>query len=485
MNLYPRSILSLILLGNMLVALPLLGAAGYTAYALNELVQQGEHSMHQASSLATLERTLPEKLEQMAGSLRQYQSRHEPAVLATYAVQRKELREQNAQLGAIPLLAPMVDKEASPLLAKEEEAYRRLQHSGQQSALDEPEIEALKLSIDHLKTSYHALLDQGEHQLIESDRHAFSAHIEYLRQELLLAQTLALIVVAIVLWLSRRQLSKQWHRFEHAVWALGKGRLLHQISIRGPDDMQRVGRRLEWLRCRLLALEEQRTLGLRHLSHELKTPLAALREGASLLQESAVGPLTEAQRKIVAIMHSNVLRQQELIDGLLKLQQIGDDGHHLRKATVALDGLLRQVLATHQLAARKKKLRLAGSLEAIEAYGGREELLTICDNLISNAIKFSPPGEQLYIALSRQQDEAVIDVADNGPGIGADDREKIFEPFYRSSSAADVAGTGLGLAIAYQFALAHNGRLELGDAASVGMRGAHFRLRLPLLRSAS
>jgi two-component system sensor histidine kinase GlrK len=264
------------------------------------------------------------------------------------------------------------------------------------------------------------------------------------------------------------------------VLALGEGRLERRIRLKGPEDLQRVGRRLEWLRRRLKALEEQRTLVLRHVSHELKTPLAAMREGTSLLAEGAAGPLTAPQAKIVDIMHGNVLRQQTLIEGLLKLQQAGFAGERFEPQPVRLDELIQQVLATHQLVARNKNLQLSGSLAPLEVAGGREELTTIVDNLVANAIKFCPEGGHIEVSVSGNDAQAAIDIVDDGPGIPAADRDKIFEPFYRGKATRGEPGVGLGLAISHQFARAHHGDLTLLESPA----GAHFRVTLPLLRAA-
>lgn len=313
------------------------------------------------------------------------------------------------------------------------------------------------------------------HDLVVADPGGLRIRIDALRGQLLVAEALALVAAGVLLWFGRRVTARLWSRFERAVHALGSGQFDRRIRLKGPEDMRRVGRRLDWLRSRLLALEEQRTLVFRHVSHELKTPLATLREGAGLLQEEAAGPLTEQQKKIAGIMHSNALRLQALIESLLKLQQAGFMRDRLEAGVIRLDELLREVLDSHQLATRDKHLHIAGALAPLAVEGGREELLTILDNLVSNAIKYSPANGTIRIAASQAGEQAVIDIIDAGPGIPAADRERIFEPFYRGRTTRGVTGVGLGLAIAQQFVLAHRGTLELVDSTS----GAHFRVTLP------
>lgn len=470
-NLYPRSFLQLILLGNVLVALPLLGAVGYTSFKLDDLARRSGDAMRQATVAAALGHELAEDLDRMARSLTQYQALAEPALLDDYAAARDEWNRDAAAYAAIPLLAPLAER-VDALRRAEFSAYGELGRRSQ--ATDE-----LKATIGELRRGVPALLEEAN-RLGDEEREAFRYEAEHLGRRMLIAEAVALTATALLLWFARTTTARLWSRFERAVLALGEGKLERRIRIKGPQDMQRVGRRLEWLRRRLKALEEQRTLVLRHVSHELKTPLAALREGTSLLGEGAAGPLSEAQERIVRIMHDNVLRQQALIDSLLKLQQVGFTRERLEPEPLRLDQLVAQILATHELVARNKRLAIAATLAPLAVEGGREELTTIVDNLIANAIKFSPEGGRIEVAVSRNDELAVVDIADQGPGIPPADRARIFEPFYRGQAARGVAGVGLGLAISHQFALAHRGSLDLIETTA----GAHFRVSLPLEWSA-
>ena len=111
-------------------------------------------------------------------------------------------------------------------------------------------------------------------------------------------------------------------------------------------------------------------------------------------------------------------------------------------------------------------------------HGDGEKLRVVIDNLLSNAIKYSPMGSTIILRLARDKDQAVIDVIDSGPGIAVEDRERIFDPFYRSKSAtvAGVKGTGLGLAIVRDYVEMHQGTVKAIAAA-----GAHIRVVLPKL----
>jgi two-component system sensor histidine kinase GlrK len=466
-SLYPRSVLQLILLSNVLVALPLLAAIGYASFKLDDLARRSGEVVREASRAATLGRLLPEDLDHMERSLRQYEVLRERTLLLDYAAARDAWRDDSAAYAAIPLAAP-VAREIEALLASEDVAYAKL---GKRAA----GLPALKSAVARAREGIRPLLAQVDRSA-ETENQAFRAQAEMVRRHLQFAGGTAVAAAAILLLWSRRTMERLWSRFERAILALGEGRLDRPIRLKGPKDMQRVGRRLEWLRRRLKALEEQRTLILRHVSHELKTPLAAIREGTSLLSEGAAGPLSESQATIVDIMHGNVLRQQGLVESLLKLQRAGFTGARPEAQAVRLDTLVEKVLATHQLVARDKHLRLSGSLAPLEVAGGPEELTAIVDNLVANAIKFSPDGGRIDVSVHRDEAQVAIDVVDDGPGIPAAERGHIFEPFYRGEAARGAAGVGLGLALSQQFARAHRGELTLLPSE----KGAHFRVTLPL-----
>jgi len=471
-QLYPRSLLRLILLGNVLVALPLLAAIVYVFFNIAQLTRQSEMLTHEASVAARQGHELIEEISALERILRQYEVLGDASLLEEYAVARKEWISVGNDYAGISLLAGL-RSQILAVLDAESEGFAAFT-AGKKNSRD------VRADLVELTKRLSKLLDEAG-RLADGALSAFRAEVDTLRRHLLIALGIGLVAMLLFVVFSRLLLARVLWGFENAVQMLGEGKLENEIRLEGPEDMRVVGRRLDWLRRRLLDLEQQRVLVLRHVSHELKTPLAALREGASLLTERAAGPLTQGQEKIVDIMSSNSLRLQSLIDGLLKLQQAGHVQQRIEPVRVRLDELIQQVVTTHQLAARSKQLRFAGALAPLTVSGGREELTAVVDNLVSNAIKYSPEGGAVELSLVESNRQAIFDVTDHGSGIPEGEREQVFEPFYRANNSRGVAGVGLGLAIAREFATAHRGMLELLDAPV----GTHFRLTLPLSRRSS
>lgn len=467
MNLYPRSFLRLIVLGNVLAMLPLLAAIGYASFTVDNLSRRSDDAVRQASRVATLGYAVDEELGQMERILRQYEVLRDPMLLEDYAVVRQEWRTSVGGFAAIPLLE-VLGPRIEGMRKAEDAAYRSL-------GVRAEGLLHLKATLVSVRRGLPALLEEAN-RMMEAEREAFHQQAAVLWQRLMAALLSALALTALLLWIGRRMLAQLWSRFERAVLALGEGRLDRRIRLKGPEDMQRVGRRLEWLRKRLVALETERTRVMRHVSHELKTPLATLREGASLLNEGVAGPLTPQQAKIAGIMQTNSVRLQVLIDGLLNLQQASHARDQMETGPVRFDKVVEQTLDTYQLAARDRHLRISGSLAPLTVEGGGEALATLASNLVSNAIKFSPDGGTVRVTLAREDGHAVLDVVDEGPGIRPEERERVFEPFFRGTAGKGVSGAGLGLAIAQEFALAHRGSLQVVERE----QGGHFRVQLPL-----
>jgi len=289
---------------------------------------------------------------------------------------------------------------------------------------------------------------------------------------------LTAILVAIFTYVLMRPI----RQIDSAISQLGKGTFSKAIAVRGPSDLVDLGRQLEWLRVRLLELAQERNRFLRHMSHELKTPLANIREGTELLMDGAVGELDSSQREVTAILRDNGIKLQSLIENLLSFSAWQARHSGLEISQFNLRPLVKAVLETHQLTLLAQRVHLDLKVQDIELRADRAKLKLIFDNLLSNALKYSPRGGTIYIHANQERDILLLDVADTGPGISKDERSAIFEAFYsgRAPTAGHLKGTGIGLSVVNEFVQAHGGSIEIMDGM---FPGAHFRVRLPLAPS--
>jgi len=475
---YPRSFLKFILLSFLLVSLPLVYALGELILSLDQLQAQGREAVQQAAEAGRASRQLFEQSVTLERIVRQHLILEDSALLDDYGRVRQEYRNTARQLALLPL-------EPEPLAALD--------------ALTDSESRLHKLLTMPQRTSdthtelangYARLADRTQamlaatNQLTERATERLQEIATQGRQKwLYLALATAAIALALAI-LFAVLIARPIRQLDQAIRRMGTADFTHAIEVNGPQDLRYLGQRLEWLRSRLSELEEQQNRFLRHVSHELKTPLTAVREGAELLRDNVGGKLSSEQREIVRIVRENSLSLQKLIEDLLTYHQT----RAMEPQTVGpvlMPDVVRRVLKEHKLAALARMVTFDASLKPALIVGDADKVRTIVDNLVSNAVKYSPRSASVVIALVAERDFAVLDVIDHGPGIDAEDRQRIFDSFYQGKPPVDgrVKGSGLGLAIAREYALAHGGRIEVQDRVD-RKRGAHFRLWLPLATGA-
>jgi two-component system sensor histidine kinase GlrK len=250
------------------------------------------------------------------------------------------------------------------------------------------------------------------------------------------------------------------------------------ISVRGPRDVQELGEQLDWLRRRIEQLEQQKLTFLRHISHELKTPLTTIRTGSELLVEG-LGKGSNEEAEISRIIHANGLELQRLIEDLLRFSETQNLGLELELSeSIDLAAIVAGVVDTHALASSSKNITVRTDLAPVSIRGDENKLRIVVDNLLSNATKYTPWGGRVDVALRAAGNCAVLDVADTGPGVDESEVDRIFEPFQKGTAecTGSVKGTGLGLSIANEYVEAHDGHIRV--VASTG--GAHFRVSVPI-----
>ncbi len=208
-------------------------------------------------------------------------------------------------------------------------------------------------------------------------------------------------------------------------------------------DLERLGHQLEWLRNRLLELAQERNRFLRHMSHELKTPLANIREGTELLMDGAVGELNTGQREVTAILRDNGIKLQRLIENLLSFSAWQSNSTGLDVSEFRLRPVVKQVLENQQLTLVSQRVRLDVHVEDLTLVADRGKIRLILENLLSNAIKYSPRGGVIYLRARADGEQLILEVADSGPGMPLEERARIFEAFYTGRApAGHVRGTG-------------------------------------------
>ena len=470
----PRSLTGLILLGFVIVALPALLGTVSAAIEMRNLSTASERLVVNGVAATQYTQALVRQVSSLERTVRLYQIIPRPTLLDTFQ-QNRDLFSRtldnfsalpggnderatviHSMRGTVDLIALAVESQSSTRIAP---ALR--------------EFTSLARDAGRLSNLASAQTDRELKQL--------QAETERTRRRLYW-QSLALIpITAGLIVMFALVLARPIRQIDAVISSIGHGQLSEPVKVQGPSDLKALGRQLEWLRVRLQDIAEERNRFLRHMSHELKTPLANIREGTELLMEGAVGSLNGEQREVAGILRDNSLRLQRLIENLLSYSEWQAKRSDLEVGEIRLLPLVKSAIETYQLPLNAHSLRLDLQVPDLTLTADREKLKLILDNLISNAVKFTPDGGT--ITLRAAYDGAgkylVLDVADTGPGIPIEERPRIFEAFYQGATPQGglVRGTGIGLSVVQEFVLAHGGSIEIVDGE---FPGAHLRVRLPL-----
>ena len=472
MRFYPRSFSTLLFVGFALIALPLMVALINNAISIDQLGNQSQKAVYQAVQATQSSRKLAELIPAMERAAHQMIILGDTALLDTYRVHRRQLLATASEFSALPFDSEQ--RGALREIVRSEASIHDL--------LSNPSARP-----EELQKAVHAFVALGERaQAINRRSNELIDHeVENMRatarqaQTITLWQLLALFPVVIFLVFGFTILiARPIRQIDAAIHRLGEADFSQPVQVGGPEDLQQLGERLDWMRERLADLEQQKNRFLRHMSHELKTPLTALREGAELLSEEVVGKLTPEQREIAEILRHNSIELQKLIEDLLSYGASQAQKPAVEVARVELRGVVNRVLEDQKLALRAKHLNLEVEVADLALNADSEKLRVMLDNLVSNAIKFSPPGGTITVNARKVDEKVELDVLDEGPGIAPEERTLVFEPFYRGRNAADalVKGTGIGLSVVREYAQMHGGAAEVVEART----GAHIRVRLPL-----
>jgi two-component system, NtrC family, sensor histidine kinase GlrK len=465
------------LIGFTIVAAPLLFAIVNAAVQMNRLSTRSEQLVVHGVRGTRNNQRMFEEIGALERTARLYQIIGSADLLDVYARNQQRLITTLNELLTLSLDAESRNQ-ALAIQTEAERLQNEIKLSTPNSARMAELINAFPAVSDMASKMSNRVSAQIDTELNNLQQATQLAQRDLFWQTLLLIP-LTLAVVGIFTFLFGRPI----RAIDRAISELGRGTFSRPIAIRGPADLERLAAQLEWLRGRLLDLAQEKNRFLRHMSHELKTPLANIREGTELLMDGAVGELQSSQREVTAILRENGMKLQRLIENLLSFSAWQAKSVGLEISEFKLRPLIKSVLENQQLTLVAQRVRLDVHVEDLTPVADRGKVRLILDNLLSNAIKFTPRGGTISIHARGEREQLVLDVMDSGPGIPPEERNRIFEAFYQGKTpqGGHVKGTGIGLSVVTEFVNAHGGSIEIFEAKT---GGAHFRVRLPLRQAA-
>ncbi|EMC3650158.1 two component system sensor histidine kinase QseE/GlrK [Citrobacter braakii] len=466
-SVFPRSLRQLVTLAFLLILLPLLVLAWQAWQSLNALSAQAALTNQTTLIDARRSEAMTNAALEMERSYRQYCVLDDPTLAKVYQSQRKRYSDMlDAHAGVLPDI--------------------KLYQALRQDLNDLAQLQCTNSGPDSVAAARLDAFASANTEMVQATRTVVFSRGQQLQQEIAergqffgwQALVLFLVSLAMVL-LFTRMIIGPVKGIEKMINRLGEGRSLgDSVLFTGPRELRSVGQRIIWLSERLSWLESQRHQFLRHLSHELKTPLASMREGTELLADQVVGPLTSEQKEVVGILDDSSRNLQKLIEQLLDYnRKLADDEVELERVEIA--PLVESVVSAHSLPARAKMIHTDVALAVNACLAEPMLLMSVLDNLYSNAVHYGAESGNIWIRSSLHGSMVYIDVMNTGTPIPEAEQTMIFEPFFQGSHQRKgaVKGSGLGLSIARDCIRRMRGKLYLVDEH---VQNVCFRIELPL-----
>ena len=275
-------------------------------------------------------------------------------------------------------------------------------------------------------------------------------------------------------WLSVRLALRPWRQVSKETAERGPADLTPLSYTPPHKELQPLVQSINSLLQRVRDSTSRERSLIADAAHELRTPLAAMRVNVEALKEQSTD---EGQRELMGNLLRSNDRAARLVGQLLQLMRSDAVSDNALPVMLSLDALVQDRLAMIEGLASARGIELELVCEDnVPVLGERESLVSMIDNLVNNAIKYSPPGGTVMVHVAHEGPHALLTVADQGPGIPAALRERVFDRFFRNPDQTQ-SGSGLGLAIVKSVVDRHGGEVTLGETAEGGLLAT---VRLPL-----
>lgn len=456
-----------------LAIIPLLLAVSYAAIALQQQTTAQHQLVQEMDMLTSRNSALSGNVRELVRFARQHLLLRDDSFLALYQ-QKAEALNENVRM----LQAQLPESESLQLLETINFTATQVQQ-----LLGDPQLTPTTLTPPlQSMVEYSDRLTQEVNQYRREAIGAAERDFSRIVDQLFLLTVLALPGTFLLMLIGAFMVSRPIWRLSQAIKGLGKQQWDKPIIIAGPADLVALGENLEWMRQQVFASDRQKKAFIQHVTHELKTPLAGIIEAANLLHDGVPGPLHPKQEPVLDILCSNALNLQDLIQQLLNYNAVSH-GMMTRLGAVDIGRMCEGIRHGLETAnpARTIDWQFSGSPQEIDTDARLLEM--ILKNLLGNAFQFSASTGRIRVSWAEQSDHWQLCVADNGPGIDADEIEHIFTPFYKGRTGRQhaVPKNGIGLAVVRESVNLLNGHIEVESSPG---NGAVFRLVFPTASTA-
>lgn len=467
-------------IGALLAMLPLLAAGIYGFYVMDHHNRAQRQLVLVSAQVAETGAAISDQAKDLERVARQYQVLKDDRLRQVFMQKRRVLGERLQQMARVT--------EATNIPLKLEKIAtdfhfietRLFQPSGDGEDLGE-QFEQVH---DTVKQSNQQAAGWVQRQLDD-----LQAKYDQSQWHLLVIGSWALPATLVLVWLVSFMVLRPIYQLSAAIRDMGKGYWRTPIHISGSNEMVLLGENLRWMQQQLLTLESQKHTFLQQITHELKTPLAAIMEAGSLLQDEVPGGLNQSQRQVLTILQTNANHLQGLIQQLLDYNSVVKDDTQQMK-TMDVSRYLRDKLLDMQGLAETRSIQLLLQGECLNLPIDIVRVGMIVRNLVSNAVQLTPSGKSVIVRWGKEKAHWWLSVTDEGPGVQLQEQERLFEPFYQGGNKrqGSLKGSGIGLAIVKECCEFLNATIRVKNVESnqtgeTVVEGACFSVYFPIKES--
>lgn len=465
--------------GFILVAMPLMIGLMVLFFQIDRLSLQMQAIVNQSAAVMETSRLVTQQTLDLRRTAGQYLVLLDSTLLNRYREQRKSLSNSLNTLLQQPIgtgmqsdlhqIARIEEGLYENLVMIEDERNERL--NLEQTALPDtpPELSLLDNFIETIPAKASDFVTNSRQQMAERATRS---------KRSLLLLLLTVVPTAIILAIiSGIVINRPLKKIISLIRRMGEGEYPEDTHVGGPKNIQALGEQLRWLSSRLSEIEQQKVTFLQNVSHELKTPLTAIREGTDLMREEVIGNLNEEQQEVLDIMNQNTFLLQNQLESLLDFNLALTIDEPFSQVPVNLRLIIDKICDKLHLILKGRQVTIAHDTPPARIVGNQAQLECLFENILTNAIKYSPKGSEIRIDTEVSDHQVKVVVLDRGPGFSDEETHLVFKPFFQGKQTPDshIKGTGLGLSIARRYADLHGGRVEIANSAI----GAAVRVLLP------
>jgi two-component system sensor histidine kinase GlrK len=305
------------------------------------------------------------------------------------------------------------------------------------------------------------------------------------------AQTISLIAAAVfvvlglsVTYWTLRSITTPLHQLTRGTRTIANGEFSHRLPVDGPLEFAELARDFNSMSEKLGELDQMKKDFVAHVSHELKAPLAAIRQTLAVTLEQVPGPINDAQRRLLQLSRNSAERLSAIVANLLDVSRLEAGTMEYEMGAQDIVGIVRQVVDEFSLKAQERRIGIAVKSDApgIPVVCDGDRMIQVIGNLVDNALKFSPTDSTINIDVTYQNSKsaptATVSIADRGNGVPDNHKLNVFQKFHQVKGRGKRTagqGVGLGLAICKTIMDAHRGRIWVEDNPG---GGSVFRIEM-------